>query len=428
MAEAITRTCSTQYDQSVLKALESKYLDTDHNEDYIKTAGIQIMHNLTSIKAGGITLPQCLALNYCHISKAGDAGRLHELCRRVRELDIAENDLKDWNEVVNIINQIPHLEFLNLSSNPLNCKMDLHPRPTTQFTSLKRLALNNTKVPWETTYDLLDIMPGVEELHLSLNDYRNIPSTPNNKTYPQLHMLQFNENHISQWEQLCPLGRAFPQLTSLILIGNKICGKITPEVTANFPKLCCLNLTNTCMQSWEELETLNNFPALVDVRLQGIPFCENMQEKERRQLCIARLGNVTRLNGSQVKDTEREDAERAFIRYYMDSATKPERYRLLIGRYGHIDRLAEVSFRPPDSVKCKVHFENHTKELSVNVKQTCKEFKKSFTEFTGLRSNQYRIYYKDFGGHMIMLRFPDKLLYTFNLKDGAEFVLERKYF
>ncbi|XP_072049675.1 tubulin-specific chaperone cofactor E-like protein isoform X4 [Amphiura filiformis] len=399
---------------------------------YIKTAGIQIMHNLTSIKAGGITLPQCLALNYCHISKAGDAGRLHELCRRVRELDIAENDLKDWNEVVNIINQIPHLEFLNLSSNPLNCKMDLHPRPTTQFTSLKRLALNNTKVPWETTYDLLDIMPGVEELHLSLNDYRNIPSTPNNKTYPQLHMLQFNENHISQWEQLCPLGRAFPQLTSLILIGNKICGKITPEVTANFPKLCCLNLTNTCMQSWEELETLNNFPALVDVRLQGIPFCENMQEKERRQLCIARLGNVTRLNGSQVKDTEREDAERAFIRYYMDSATKPERYDELIKKYGHLDRLAVVDLRPPNNVKITLQFEEKSEVMFISVKQTIKEFKRRVAKFACVPSTKLRLFYGDQDINMPgceswqELLYHTRMVYTLQVKDGDRFMLVRR--
>ena len=109
------------------------------------------------------------------------------------------------------------------------------------------------------------------------------------------------------------------------LTGNKLCGKVTPEVTANFPKLACLNLTNTCMQSWEELESLNNFPSLVDVRLQGVPFCENIVEAERRQLCIARLGNVSRLNGSPVGYTEKEDAERAFIRYYMDSTTKPTR-------------------------------------------------------------------------------------------------------
>lgn len=50
-----------------------------------------------------------------------------------------------------------------------------------------------------------------------------------------------------------------------------------------------------------------------------------MEAKERRQLLVARLPNVTRLNGSPVTDEEREDAERAFIRLFMDSEQKPAR-------------------------------------------------------------------------------------------------------
>lgn len=51
-------------------------------------------------------------------------------------------------------------------------------------------------------------------------------------------------------------------------------------------------------------------------------------EHERRQLLIARLPNVETLNGGGVVSSqEREDAERAFIRYYMDKpeADRPER-------------------------------------------------------------------------------------------------------
>jgi len=51
-------------------------------------------------------------------------------------------------------------------------------------------------------------------------------------------------------------------------------------------------------------------------------------EHERRQLLIARLPNVETLNGGGViSSQEREDAERAFIRYYMDKpeADRPER-------------------------------------------------------------------------------------------------------
>lgn len=52
-------------------------------------------------------------------------------------------------------------------------------------------------------------------------------------------------------------------------------------------------------------------------------------EHERRQLLIARLPNVETLNGGGViSSQERENAERAFIRYYMDKpeADRPERW------------------------------------------------------------------------------------------------------
>lgn len=50
-----------------------------------------------------------------------------------------------------------------------------------------------------------------------------------------------------------------------------------------------------------------------------------MEGKPRRQHLVARLPNVSQLNGSDITETEREDAERAFIRHFMDSTEKPDR-------------------------------------------------------------------------------------------------------
>lgn len=50
---------------------------------------------------------------------------------------------------------------------------------------------------------------------------------------------------------------------------------------------------------------------------------------ERRQLLIARLPNIRTLNGGgEIGVDDREDAERAFIRHYMDKAEsdRPERF------------------------------------------------------------------------------------------------------
>lgn len=57
-------------------------------------------------------------------------------------------------------------------------------------------------------------------------------------------------------------------------------------------------------------------------------FPQEYTEHERRQLLIARLPNIQTLNGGGVISyEEREDAERAFIRYYMDKpeSDRPER-------------------------------------------------------------------------------------------------------
>lgn len=52
---------------------------------------------------------------------------------------------------------------------------------------------------------------------------------------------------------------------------------------------------------------------------------QDYTKHERRQLLIARLPNITVLNGGgEISAEEREDSERAFIRYYMD---KPENDR-----------------------------------------------------------------------------------------------------
>ena len=49
------------------------------------------------------------------------------------------------------------------------------------------------------------------------------------------------------------------------------------------------------------------------------------EEKARRQQLVARLPNVKHLNGSRVMEEERLDAERAFIRLFLDSQQKPDR-------------------------------------------------------------------------------------------------------
>lgn len=47
------------------------------------------------------SVPQVLVLNDCGIDQAGSAEDLKKKCNTVKELDLAQNKLENWNEVIN---------------------------------------------------------------------------------------------------------------------------------------------------------------------------------------------------------------------------------------------------------------------------------------------------------------------------------------
>ena len=119
----------------------------------------------------------------------------------------------------------------------------------------------------------------------------------------------------------------FPNLESLFLSENNLTG-LSDCIGEHFSCLQSLCVSETGIGTWEEIDALNSFPSLTEIRLTQIPLLEHFNETERRQLTLARLARVTRLNGSRIKDPEREAAERALIRFYMNQQVKPQRYTL----------------------------------------------------------------------------------------------------
>lgn len=69
---------------------------------------------------------------------------------------------------------MPRVEFVNLSLNRL-CGPVEPPLPNTcDMSRLRSLVLNNTRLDWESVETIIKLLPVLEELHLSLNDYRNV--------------------------------------------------------------------------------------------------------------------------------------------------------------------------------------------------------------------------------------------------------------
>ena len=59
---------------------------------------LKIYQNAVS-ESGELILPRQLALNSSHVTCSGDPEKLQSLCSDIAELDLADNELKDWVQV-----------------------------------------------------------------------------------------------------------------------------------------------------------------------------------------------------------------------------------------------------------------------------------------------------------------------------------------
>ncbi|XP_052895810.1 tubulin-specific chaperone cofactor E-like protein [Anopheles moucheti] len=500
---------------TLLEALEEKYgMEPDEKEEHVEE------EVLVSIFVPKLpprqSTPQLLILNDCNIDRAGEPEDLKKKCRIVKELDLAQNKLNNWNEVFVILSHMPRVEFVNLSLNHLTGPIQRP--PVTKMDHLRNLVLNNTKLEWCSVEKLLRLLPALEELHLSLNEYTHVlidtvnptghpsdaghsdagggqrtspdatgnnntkdetatsqteedtmsscscsSSTPHpteeNKSDPAtveppplqtdphggVRKLHLTGNYISEWGEICRIGRVFPQLEALVLADCPLRSLKPTDPQGNendeeshkyFQHLKLLNLSNAKIDSWEDIDRLADFPSLCNVRLQYWPLwarTDSTTEHERRQLLIARLPNISILNGGDtIGAVEREDAERSFIRHYLDKpdAERPRRYYELIGVHGQLDPLVNIDLRPERKVKVRFTFEDQAIERTVDVNRTVSDLKSRLERIFEVPAARMRLFYVDQDFRDLQgleeMKYPHKVLYSYNIRSGDEIIIERK--
>uniref|UniRef100_A0A1L8E5X2 Putative tubulin-specific chaperone e n=1 Tax=Nyssomyia neivai TaxID=330878 RepID=A0A1L8E5X2_9DIPT len=491
---------------SLVEALEQKYgmanldIQTQHDESLVSIFVPKLPPRMS--------VPELLVLNDCNIDKAGESEVLRKKCSTVKELDLAQNKLVQWDEVFGILTNMPRVEFVNLSLNRLGGPVE--PPREFSMTRLRSLVLNNTRLEWENIDSLLNLLPMLEELHLSLNDYKQVlidtieddftvplegiqlnddeeddaatvedemanqVCTCGSKTNTDLpsggvirndsvssmyrktnvhegvKKLHFTGNPVTEWLEICRLGRVFPKLESLVLADCPIKSLESPNIAtsntqnddnncdpshAHFQNLTFLNLSNSDIQTWDDIDRLARFPKLKNLRVQNWPLWDKCDstEHERRQLLIARLPKVQTLNGGgAVGVEEREGAERAFIRYYMDKpeSDRPERYAELISIHGKLDPLVNIDLRPEKRVKVTFTYGDTSEIRSVDVYRTVFDLKTRLERIVSIPASKMRLYYvdqelRDLQGPEEM-KYPHKQLYSYNIRSGDEIIIDRK--
>ncbi|KAL7838325.1 hypothetical protein AOLI_G00267290 [Acnodon oligacanthus] len=418
--------------RTLVQVISEKY--SPDNFPYCRGPGVGVVIRTSpqgSPVKDRLNLPCVLVLDGCGISHAGDEEEVARFCAHVVELDLSHNQFKDWSEISKILSNIPHLDFLNLSMNPLKGS-SLEPGGAEAFSGLRRLVLNNTHVPWDMVHTLTQEIPELEELFLCLNEYDSVNLSP--VACSSLRLLHITDNQLQQWGEVRKLGLMYPGLSSLILANNSLSSIHEPEDSLQrlFPNLHSINLHNSGLSYWEDIEKLNFFPKLREVRLMGIPLLQPYTDQERRYLMVAHLPSVTVLNGSVVTDGEREDAERFYIRHHLDCPEDelPQRFHALVARYGRLAPLADVDLRPLSSAQVELHFGDHSEQLALRLDQTVADLKKQLRPVVQLPANKMRVYYIDRQlGYALApqeLKYGSRALHSYSIRDGDEILVVPK--
>ena len=104
-------------------------------------------------------------------------------------------------DVFRLLDQLPKLEFLNLSMNKITFQPDYHQQQEQQqqYHQLKTLVWNFGDLTWKHIEYLVSLFPNLKELHARDNEIESIDTTP---LWKNITYLNLANNKLSSWDQI----------------------------------------------------------------------------------------------------------------------------------------------------------------------------------------------------------------------------------
>lgn len=254
--------------------------------------------------------------------------------------------LRDWADIPAICELCPQLEWLSLARTRLDplppggalpvprgapvvvCDARIVLQPF--VCRVRTLVLSNSMVTWAAllVVDAAGLFPCLEHLHLANNRLaEGIPvlepglEGEHRRPFPKLKSMVLDGNGISDWRVLHRAITAFPGLGALHL-NNNLLGEGSLEGLSDMaadetPRmLTALFLNENRLASWQAIGVLSAY-ALLELKAQRIPLTEGDSSVASplllRQIFIALMPTLSRLNASEVTVKERTASERYFL-------------------------------------------------------------------------------------------------------------------
>lgn len=258
----------------------------------------------------------------------------------LKSLWLDQTLIEEWSEVVSIMELCPSLEWLSLTKTrlkPLALGQRLKEargkpevpefgaRLITKpyFCKVRTLVLNGSGVTWETilALDSLNVFPCLEHLHIGYNNLaEGVPSLEGFEPQPLPHLksLVLDGNGVNEWVALRRALISFPTLEALHLNGNGLgeSSEGLEELSKTTRRMTALFLNDNKFSTWQELGALACL-GLLELKVQRIPLTEGDRPTASpmllRQVLIALMPGLMRLNASEVNSKERTASERYFL-------------------------------------------------------------------------------------------------------------------
>ncbi|XP_059026386.1 tubulin-specific chaperone E isoform X2 [Mustela lutreola] len=254
---------------------------------------------------------QEISLRNCAVNGAGDKGAIAKACPSIRKVDLSRNLLSSWDEVLDIADQLKHLEVLNLSENKLSFPSG-SPVRTGTFPALKVLVLNRTGITWAEVLQCAAGWPVLEELYLKSNDLL-ISERPAD-VLQTVKLLDLSSNQLIDENQLFLIAY-LPRLEQLILSDIGLSSIHFPDAgtghkTSMFPSLQYLVVNDNQISQWSFINELDKLPSLQALSCSRNPLTEGSKAAHTtRGLIIAKIGQLKTLNKCEIPPEERRGAE-----------------------------------------------------------------------------------------------------------------------
>ncbi|ORX80350.1 RNI-like protein [Basidiobolus meristosporus CBS 931.73] len=292
-----------------------------------------------------------VGLDDYEISSAGVPGEIRQVAPKIRDLNLSQNLLPNWEVVADICEQLGELSILRVNRNrfePLTAPFSR----TNAFMALEILSSNKTRITWEQVECLAPCMKALRQLHIGFNGISMFTSPGHAvQGFANLEVLDIESNRVEDWDAV----QVFSELPRLREINLSFNALNRLKYLGGFEALESLNLTSCNIEQWGSIDQLNLFPRLRELRMRGNPVVSGSSEANARAMLIGRLGKLTNLNGTQITASERADLER----FYLSSIAKEalENPELVHPRYQELCQLhgAPVAAKNPlnDSNKLK---------------------------------------------------------------------------